>query len=170
MEYNREFHSEIAMAPLERFLEGPNLWRPCPDPEALRVAFSVQEKRKQRRSDGTISIQAVRFEIPSRYRNFEHVVVRWQRWNLSRAYMIDPRTAQVLSPIYPVDKAQNARRVRRTLQEPVTTVDAQIRTEDDPVPPLLKKLLAEYAATGLPPAYLPKDETGVIHNNEENES
>lgn len=170
MEYNREFHSEIGMTPLERFLEGPSVWRPCPEPQALRVAFSVQEKRKQRRSDGTISIQAVRFEIPSRYRNFEHVVVRWQRWDLSRAYMIDPRTAQVLSPIYPVDKAKNARRMRRTLQEPVTTVEAQIQTDDDPVPPLLKKLLAEYAATGLPPAYLPKDETGVIHNNEEDES
>jgi hypothetical protein len=25
------------------------------------------------------------------------------------------------------------------------------------LPPLLRKLLAEYAATGLPPAYLPKD-------------
>lgn len=168
MEYNRGFHSEIAMTPLERFLQGPSLWRPCPEPEALRVAFSVQARRKQRRSDGTLSIQAVRFEIPSRYRNFEHVVVRWQRWDRSRAYIIDPRTAQVLSPIYPVDKAGNARRMRRTLQEPVTTVEAQIRTED-PVPPLLKKLLAEYAATGLPPAYLPKEETGRIHNDNEEE-
>jgi hypothetical protein len=26
------------------------------------------------------------------------------------------------------------------------------------MPPLLRRLVAEYAATGLPPAYLPKDE------------
>jgi len=167
MEYNRGFHSEISMTPLERLLQGPSVLRPCPEPAALRVAFSVEEKRKQRRSDGTISIQAVRFEIPSRYRNFEHVIVRWQRWDLSRAYLMEPRTGNVLSPIYPVDKTKNAQGMRRTLQDPVTTVDGQIQTDDDPVPPLLRKLLAEYAATGLPPAYLPKDERSVSRNNEE---
>jgi transposase InsO family protein len=167
MEYNRGFHSEIGMTPLERFLQGSSVLRPCPEPETLKVAFSVEEKRKQRRSDGTISIQAVRFEIPSRYRNFEHVIVRWQRWDLSRAYMMEPRTGKVLSTIYPVDKTKNARGVRRPLQEPVTTVDAQIQTDDDPVPPLLKKLLAEYAATGLPPAYLPKDERDAHHKDQE---
>ena len=170
MEYNREPHSEIDMPPFERFLQGPSVFRPCPEPEALRVAFSVEENRKQRRSDGTISIQRVRFEIPSRYRNFEHVMVRWQRWDLSRAYMMEPRTGNVLSTIYPVDKTKNALGIRRTLQNPVTTVDAQIQTDDDPVPPLLAKLLAEYAATGLPPAYLPKDERIVSRNNEEDEN
>lgn len=158
MEYNRGWHSEIAMSPLERFVQGPSVLRPCPEPETLRVAFSIEEKRKQRRSDGTISIQGVRFEIPSRYRNFEHVTLRWQRWDLSRAYMVDPRTGNMLSAIHPVDKAGNARAMRRTLQEPVSTVKAQVQNDEDPVPPLLKKLLSEYAATGLPPAYLPKDE------------
>jgi hypothetical protein len=28
-------------------------------------------------------------------------------------------------------------------------------TKADPYPPLLRKLLEEYAATGLPPAYIP---------------
>jgi len=169
MEYNGRFHSEIGMSPLERFLQGPSVFRPCPDPQALRVAFSVQEKRKQRRSDGTISIQSVRFEIPSRYRNFEYIVARWRHWDLSRAYMVDPRTTQVLCTLFPVDKVKNARGIRRTLQEPVCTLDEQIQTDDDPVPPLLKKLLAEYAATGMPPAYLPKDEPGGCHNNNEEE-
>jgi len=170
MEYNRELHSEIGMPPLERFLQGPNVFRPCPEPEALRTAFSVEENRKQRRSDGTVSIQRVRFEIPSRYRNFEHVTLRWQRWDLSRAYLMEPRTGKMLTTIYPVDKTKNARGIRRTLQDPVTTVDAQIQTNEDPVPPLLAKLLGEYAATGLPPAYLPKDEKSVSLNNEEDES
>ena len=81
--------------------------------------------------------------------------------------MVDPRTGNVLCAIYPVDKTSNARAIRRSLQEPVTTVKAQIQTDDDPVPPLMKKLLAEYAATGLPPAYLPKDERGVNQTNQE---
>ena len=29
------------------------------------------------------------------------------------------------------------------------------------VPPLLSKLMADYAATGLPPAYLPKEQKGT---------
>ena len=29
---------------------------------------------------------------------------------------------------------------------------------EDPLPALLRKWLADYAATGLPPAYLPKEE------------
>jgi hypothetical protein len=32
--------------------------------------------------------------------------------------------------------------------------------------PLLRKLIAEYAATGLPPAYLPKDECTQSKENE----
>jgi hypothetical protein len=32
------------------------------------------------------------------------------------------------------------------------------RSETDPLPALLRKWLADYAATGLPPAYLPKEE------------
>jgi hypothetical protein len=30
-------------------------------------------------------------------------------------------------------------------------------TNADPYPPLLRKLLEEYAATGLPPAYIPME-------------
>ena len=168
LDYNRRPHSELGMTPpLERFLEGPGVLRPCPEPETLRVAFSIEEKRKQRRSDGTVSIQGVRFEIPSRYRNFENVIVRWRRWDLSRAYMMDPLTGNLLCVIYPVDKRKNARGIRRNLQDPVRTVDAQLGAGEDPVPPLLRKLLADYSATGLPPAYLPKEEIGSNTDDKE---
>jgi len=60
--------------------------------------------------------------------------------------------------VRPLDKQANARRPRRGL-EPV--FDAAAPTpppSNDPIPPLLRKLMADYAASGLPPAYLPKDE------------
>jgi len=63
MEYNREVHSEIGMAPLSRFLDGKSVARPSPTSDELRLAFMVQEPRTQRRSDGTVSIESVRFEI-----------------------------------------------------------------------------------------------------------
>jgi hypothetical protein len=44
----------------------------------------------------------------------------------------------------------------------------QIRTKrDDPLPPLLRKILSDYAATGLPPAYVPKEELSLVDKGEE---
>ena len=36
--------------------------------------------------------------------------------------------------------------------------DEPLAAAEEPLPPLMRKLLADYAATGLPPAYLPMEE------------
>ena len=51
----------------------------------------------------------------------------------------------------PIDKTANAEALRRVL-EPVTSTPAPQPTG---IAPLLKQMIADYAATGLPPAYLP---------------
>ena len=51
----------------------------------------------------------------------------------------------------PIDKTANAEALRRVL-EPVSTAPTPQTTG---IAPLLKQMIAEYAATGLPPAYLP---------------
>jgi hypothetical protein len=159
LEYNRKRHSELGMPPLDRMLQGPDVSRPAPTSEDLRVAFCRQERRTQRRSDGTISIRRVRFEIPSRYRTLRHVWVRYRSWDLSAAYMVDPRTHKVVTRLHPQDKARNADGRRRALQPlDEATMAEPAPTGGDPLPPLMRRLLAKYAATGLPPAYLPKDE------------
>ena len=120
----------------------------------------MKRRRTQRRSDGTFTIDGVRFEIPSRFRHFPKIMVRFQRWDLSMAYIVDEHTAdEVLACVFPLDKRKNAEGMRRAL-EPISQVDAEHgkTSEADPIPPLMRKLLAQYAATGLPPAYLPKDE------------
>ena len=61
MEYNRARHSEIGEPPAERFLRGPDVGRPSPSAEELRLAFRVEETRVQRRSDGTVTIAGVSF-------------------------------------------------------------------------------------------------------------
>ena len=67
-EYHREKHSEIGETPLERYLRGPSVGRPSPSSEELRRAFRMEISRTQRRSDGTVTVEGVRFEVPSRYR------------------------------------------------------------------------------------------------------
>ena len=159
MEYNRKLHSEIGTTPLSRYLAGPDLGRSSSSSDALRRAFRMMISRTQRRSDGTTTVDGVRFEIPSRYRNLERLFVRYARWDLSAVDLVDPRTAELLAVLYPLDKARNADGARRTLEPLPQEVEDPGPVKASGIAPLLKSLMADYAATGLPPAYLPKDES-----------
>ena len=156
IEYNHAHHDEINCTPVSRLLEGPDASRPSPASEKMTFAFTLQEIRTQRRSDGTLQIKGVRFEVPSRFRHFKRLNIRYRSWDLSRAWLVDGRTNELLADIYPQDKVKNSSGLRRTLN-PLPEDTAHIDTDVDPHPPLLRKLLAEYSATGLPPAYIPKD-------------
>jgi transposase InsO family protein len=156
-EYHRTVHSELGETPLQRFLAGPSVARECPGSEALRDAFRIEVKRKQRRSDGTVSLDGQRFEIPSRYRGLDHVHLRYARWDFSRVDLIEARTGQILCPVRPLDKAANADALRRRLDPAAKTADASAMPATG-IAPLLKQMMADYAATGLPPAYLPTHE------------
>jgi transposase InsO family protein len=150
LEYNRKVHSEIGVSPIERFLAGPSLMRPCPSSDQLRRAFRRQELRTQRRSDGTLTVGGVRYEIPSRYRTILRPTVRWASWDLSSVDLCDERTGVVLATLLPLDKHKNADGRRR-----VVACEPEAPPDPSGIAPLLRELMREYAATGLPPAYIP---------------
>ena len=166
-EYQRHLHSEIKQTPLERWLAGPDVGRPCPSSDELRRAFRMEITRKQRTSDGTITVEGVRYEIPSIYRTLLRPTVRVARWDLSSVDLVDPRRGIHLGTLLPVDKERNADRRRRAL------VDPSAGTAPAPAPvgiaPLLRQLMAEYAATGLPPAYVPHDTTVDRNDGDDDE-
>jgi transposase InsO family protein len=157
MEYNRKTHSELGMSPLQAFIQHKDVGRPCPDSEALRLAFTAEWGRTVRRSDGTTNLKTVRLEIPSRYSHFQRVSLRAASWDLSRVYLADPKTGLILCRLYPLDKHKNAEGRRAAKVSAVGTPSAPLPPPSAPAP-LLQKLLKDYATTGLPPAYLPKDE------------
>jgi transposase InsO family protein len=167
IEYNRAVHRETGCSPVERFAHAPHVLRESPSSNALRDAFRLETPRRQRRSDGTISVEGLRFEIPSRYRHFRDVSVRYARWDLSRVDLVDPRSGTILAPLYPLDRQANAdgqrllfERERPPDDDPPPAAgqpQAPQPPGNPPLPPLLQQLLAEYSATGLPPAYLPKN-------------
>jgi transposase InsO family protein len=153
LEYNRKVHSETGQTPLQRFLNDKNVGQPCPSTQQLQLAFTLEERRLQRHSDGTLSLQAIRFEIPSRYGHLKELAVRYASWDLSTVYLADPKTGAILCRIYPQDKTKNAegrRAPKGSASSPA----------EPPAPagmaPLLQQLIQQYAATGLPPAYLPQ--------------
>src|SRR5262247_429695 len=156
-DYNRRIHSEIGVAPITRFLAGPSVMRPSPDSGALRLAFTRTETRIQRRSDGTIVLEGRRFEVPDRYRHLSRLEIRYASWDLSSVHLVDERSGTVLCRLFPQDKTQNSSGLRRT-RDPLSKEPAATPPATVGIPPLLDKLLKQQADTGLPPAYLPKDE------------
>jgi hypothetical protein len=164
LEYNNAVHSELGCTPLERYRAGPDVGRASPGSEELRRAFRAEVIRTQRRYDGTFSLAGQRFEVPSRYRHLARLTVRYARWDLSVVDLLDAVSGARVCAIYPLDKTANAAGRRRTL-EPITTLTPATAT--DTIAPLLRKLMADYAATGLPPAYVPmNDETAEDSHDE----
>ena len=165
IEYNRAVHRETSSSPVERFAQAPDVLRSSPSSESLRDAFRLETKRTQRQSDGTISLEGVRFEIPARYGHFHEVTVRYARWDLGRVDLVDERSGVILAPIYPLDKSANADGHRAPIEpDSVDSPVADGQRKDGELPPLLKRILQEYSATGMPPAYLPK--TSPTQNGE----
>jgi len=157
-EYHRTVHRELGGTPLARYLAGPDVGRPSPSREALRRAFCAVVTRTQRRSDGTLSLEGQRFEVPARYRHLVRLRVRDARWDLGRVELVDPQSGAGLCALYPLDKAANAEGQRRRLDPPASTPLTPVASPAPGIAPLLRKLMADYAATGLPPAYLPTED------------
>lgn len=158
LEYNHKRHDELGMPPLQRYLEGPTVGRECPGSDILRQCFRIKTQRIQRKSDGTIKVEGQRFELPGRFRHLDRISIRYARWDLSRVDLVDERTGTILCSLYPLNKAENADGLRRHRETSSTQGTEPKDTPKPEIAPLLRQLMADYAATGLPPAYLPKEE------------
>jgi putative transposase len=152
MEYNRKEHSELGQSPLAAYQATKDVGRPAPDAAAVALAFTAEASRTQRRSDGTFTLGGVRFEVPSRYGHLERLHLRAAAWDLRQVHLVDPKTGVALCRLYPLDKHRNAEGRRATRVAPLDAAPVA----PTGVAPLLQKLIAQYAATGLPPAYLPQ--------------
>lgn len=157
MEYQRTVHEETGQSPMDRTVEGTNVSRSSPAREEIDFGFTIRDQRRQRRSDGTIQLMGMRLEIPARFSHLTKLTVRYRSWDLSKAWLVDQRNNDILAIIRPQDKMKNGSGVRRTLEADPLVGHEQESTSE--LPPLLRKIMAEYAATGLPAAYIPMEET-----------
>jgi putative transposase len=157
-EYHQTRHAELGCTPLEAYRAGPDVGRECPTADSLRRAFRMEVTRTQRLSDGTVSVEGHRFEVPAHFGHLQQLRLRYARWDLSFVDLVDERTGIILCPLYPLDKTANASGERRVRPQPVTIAPTDAASSKGEIAPLLKKLLAEFAATGLPPPYLPDED------------
>jgi len=100
-EYNRAENEEMKSSPLKQYIEVKDVSRPSPDEETFHFSFTRSDTRKQRKTDGTIKIKGIRYEISSRFRHIQKFRVRYQSWNLSKAYIVDNRSDEKIATIYP---------------------------------------------------------------------
>jgi putative transposase len=155
-DYHRRLHKEIQSTPLQRMLASPDVSRPVPDSDFLRLAFTRRITRTPRRSDATVVVDGIRYELPVRFAHMPKVILRSASWDKSRMTLVDPATEAPLSRLLPQDKTKNASGMRKTID--ADNLDAAVCSTEQSMPALLRKWLADYAATGLPPAYLPMEE------------
>lgn len=155
-EYHAAVLREFGATPRQRALAAPCASRDCPSIDDLRRAFMRDVKRRPKRQTATITLQGVRFEIPVAYRHFDWLRVRYAQWDLSVAWLVDDDGDPVVR-ILPEDVVANADGNRRIVADD-SAVDLATHTPDADieVPALLRKYLADFAADGLPPAYVPQ--------------
>ena len=163
IDYHRAVHRETGLLPAGTFRRGPgraphesHRATPSATPSAWKA--SAASARATARSRWRACVSRSRpASATSRTSS-----VRYARWDLGRVDLVDPRNGTVLAPLYPQDRTANADARRCYVGPPADNVaaghpPAEDGQTDKPLPPLLKKILEEYSATGLPPAYLPKN-------------
>jgi len=107
-DYHRQVHRETGQTPADRFIEGPDVLRPAPVSKVLREAFGQHVWRRIRRTDSTLTIEGVRYEVPFAYRHLERVRVAYARWDLGFVHLVDPHSGKKLVRIFPLDRIRNA--------------------------------------------------------------
>ena len=156
-DYHRRVHRELATTPLARLLDSDDASRPCPGSDALTAAFRITVTRTLRRSDATVSVEGVRYQVPAPWRHLRELHLRVARWDLSRVELVDARNAERLCTLYPLDKRANAGALRRRVG-PGDNDGGDNGAEPEPAP-LLERILHEQAASGLPTLWLSHSET-----------
>ena len=128
--------------------------RPCPDSAELKAALRITRRRTQRRSEGTVSVEGILYQVPQSWRHVRETRVPYARWDLVSVGLVDGRSGERLCTLYPLDKRANADGVRRRAGPGGGDGGGAGAGE---LPPLLKGMLDARAASGLAPPWLPHD-------------
>jgi putative transposase len=163
-DYHKRVHSEIKETPLKRFLESKNVLRPAPSLSEIRKAFRTTARRTLRKTDSTITLDGVRFQVPSIYSHLQELTVRYARWDLGEAELVNEDTRRSVTTLYPVDKLSNSQgnRAPKTEELPapvkVNEDEEILDLKRDHLAPLIARCLRDHAREFPLPTHIPLSE------------
>jgi hypothetical protein len=160
-EYHHSIHSEINTTPIARFSNDISVLRDSLSSDELRAAFVCEVDRLQRKTDGTMSLDGVRFEIPSAYRHHKNLLIHYTSWDLSYVFLVDPITSKPLARIFPLDKSKN-NDGKRVSHAPVNRTRVPVSDLMQQLPAQMRHLLKQSQLQSMPPAYIPQSNKNEI--------
>ncbi len=162
-DYHVKIHSEIKEKPLDRFFNSKSVLRPSPEYNDLKHSFRMVIIRTVRKTDATVTIDGIRFQIPQCYAHMDSVLLRYARWDLGEAEILCPDTQKSIYLIYPLNKLANSNAVRKDIEEKLP-LQQSLSSEDEnefldlkthQLPPLLAHCLEKYAKQYPLSGYIP---------------
>ena len=61
--YNRREHRQLGTTPYKRLAESTDASRSCSGSDALKAAFRITRERTLGRSDGTVFVEGIRYQV-----------------------------------------------------------------------------------------------------------
>jgi len=150
-EYHRSVHSELKATPLSVFMNHKSVLREPPTLDELKKAFRISITRRQRMTDHTITVDGVRYQVPSLYWNQIEMKIAYARWDLSSVDLLNDETGRPIATLRPVDKLRNANMHHREILSIRENIESVL-------PPLLREQYLKSKTAGEKAIYMPKDE------------
>jgi putative transposase len=162
-DYHMTVHSETKETPLNRFINEKCVLRQSPSFEDLKKCFRMRVKRAVRKTDGTLTLDGIRFQLPRCYVHLDEVQLRYARWDLGEAEILCPDSLKPLSVIFPLDKLTNSLAHRAEDPDKASKINPEIvvDSEDvlslstDKLPPLLARCLQQHSEQNRLSGYVP---------------
>lgn len=63
--YHRRVHRALNITPLKRLLDSDDASRPCLVRDELGAVFRITVRNTLRRSDGSLSLEGIRYQVPA---------------------------------------------------------------------------------------------------------
>jgi putative transposase len=151
-DYHIKKHSETKETPFDRFFNSKHVLRPSPEYNDLKCSFRMKTSRTLRKTDCSITLDGVRFQIPQHYSHIKNIPLRYARWDLGEAEILCPDTNKSLCKIYPLNRIANSYGGRKEIKNKNPENLIEKKKEDgfldlstDQLPPLLAHCLKKHA-------------------------
>jgi putative transposase len=151
-DYHIKIHSETGEKPLDRFFNCSHVLRDSPAYDDLKCNFRMHVTRTVRKTDSTVTLDGVRFQVPQCYTHMDSLFLRYARWDLGEAEILCPDSYKSLCVIIPLDKLANSSGIRKSIrtdtQEDIPNTSADdtfLDLNTDQLPPLLANCLRKHA-------------------------